>query len=349
MLFGTGEGRLRAMRINRRSFVGSLALLPAALAPAAEQLRAADPLPANKNIKWAVSLNLWGYFPGTKLTDILDVMQQTAFIGIRWTGFPGSLTKYGVTTDQLLAEMTKRKLNVVTISWNGALHDPAQRQQVLDSARDAMKFLAEFGANHLVVFSPSRGRGGSDAPGAFAEMCARCNQIGELAGTMGFTAGMHNHLGQMVQTQEEIDRFMAAVDPKLFGLSPDTAHLDLAGCDVVGTIEKYKSRIHFLDYKDAKRPAAAAPSGAGSGGAGAGAAGASGAAAPARAAGAGFIQNIYDLGDGEVDFPACHRVLKSMKYKGWICVDLDTARLGPMADYERCGAYVVKKLEPIYS
>jgi len=68
--------------------------------------------------------------------------------------------------------------------------------------------------------------------------------------------------------------------------------------------------------------------------------------APAR--GAGFIQNIYDLGDGEVDFPACHRVLKSMKYKGWICVDLDTARLGPMADYERCGAYVVKKLEPIY-
>jgi inosose dehydratase len=185
-------------------------------------------------------------------------------------------------------------------------------------------------------------------------MCARCNQIGELAGTMGFTAGMHNHLGQMVQTQEEIDRFMAAVDPKLFGLSPDTAHLDLAGCDVVGTLEKYKSRIQFLDYKDAKRPAApVVPSAAAQPGvAGAGAAGAVGAnassPAPARAAGAGFIQNIYDLGDGEVDFPACHRVLKSVKYKGWICVDLDTARLGPMADYERCGAYVVKKLEPIY-
>jgi sugar phosphate isomerase/epimerase len=235
-----------------------------------------------------------------------------------------------------------------------------------------MKFLAEFGANHLVVFSPSRTRGGADAPGAFAEMCARCNQIGELAGTMGFTAGMHNHLGQMVQTQEEIDRFMAAVDPKLFGLSPDTAHLDLAGCDVVGTLEKYKERIKFLDYKDAKRPAdaAAALSGAGASGTGASgtgasgagasgtgasgagasgaAAGAAGGAAPARAAGAGFIQNIYDLGDGEVDFPACHKVLTSVKYKGWVCVDLDTARLGPMADYQRCDAYIVKKLEPIY-
>jgi hypothetical protein len=38
-----------------------------------------------------------------------------------------------------------------------------------------------------------------------------------------------------------------------------------------------------------------------------------------------------------------------MKYRGWICVDLDTARLGPLADYQRCGAYIVKKLEPIYA
>jgi len=117
-------------------------------------------------------------------------------------------------------------------------------------------------------------------------------------------------------------------------------------------LEKYKDRIHFLDYKDAKRPApvvaAATPAAVAAGG-GAGNAAAAGVATAAPTRGAGFIQNIYDLGDGEVDFPGCHRVLKSKKYKGWICVDLDTARLGPMADYERCGAYVVKKLEPIYS
>jgi len=205
------------------------------------------------------------------------------------------------------------------------------------TARDAMKFLADFGANHLVVFSPSRTRSGADTPAAFQSLCECCNQIGELAGTMGFTAGMHNHLGQMVQTREEVDRFMSAVDPKLFGLSPDTAHLHLAGCDVVATLEKYKQRIRFLDYKDAKLPvpgnAAPPPSGA---------------SPPTPANTASFIQNIYDLGDGEVDFPGCHRILKSVQYKGWICVDLDRAQLGPMADYQRCDAYVVKKLEPIY-
>jgi inosose dehydratase len=207
----------------------------------------------------------------------------------------------------------------------------------VESARNAMKFLADFGANHLVVFSPSRTRPGAGTPEAFKALCDCCNQIGEVAGSMGFTAGLHNHMGQMVQTREEIDRFMATVDAKLFGLSPDTAHLDLAGCDVAGTLERYKRRIHFLDYKDARRTTPAAdvvqPNGR---------------VLAKDSENASFFSSIFDLGDGEVDFPGCHRVLKSIHYKGWICVDLDTARLGPRADYERCGKYVVEKLQPIY-
>jgi sugar phosphate isomerase/epimerase len=61
-----------------------------------------------------------------------------------------------------------------------------------------------------------------------------------------------------------------------------------------------------------------------------------------------FPNNIFDPGDGEVDFPGCHRVLKSIGFKGWLCVDLDIARKGPRASYERCGEYVVNKLESIY-
>ena len=92
-----------------------------------------------------------------------------------------------------------------------------------------MKFLADFGANHLVVFSPNRNLPATQTPAAFRELCERCNQIGELAGEIGFTAGLHNHMGQMVQNQDEVDRFMAMTDPRLFGLSPDTCHLNLAG------------------------------------------------------------------------------------------------------------------------
>ncbi|MGH9448525.1 MAG: sugar phosphate isomerase/epimerase family protein, partial [Terriglobia bacterium] len=234
------------MTINRRTFLSSLSLLSAALADAGSTL------PANGNVKWALSSALWRQLPPCSFSSILDVMQETGFIGIRLAGFPRILSHYGLTQAQLHREVSRRNLHVVTISFGGPLADPARRRQVLDSARTAMKFLADFGANHLVVFSPSRHSPGAKTPDAFRELCSRCDQIGELAGEMGFTAGLHNHLGEMVQTQQEVDRFMAMTNPKLFGLSPDTAHLYLAGCDVVGTINRYKRRIHFLDYKDAK-------------------------------------------------------------------------------------------------
>lgn len=321
--------------MNRREFIASASMIGAGLG--AGLAGAEESRPANRNIRWALSAALWNSRPSAKLADILDVMAATGFIGLRVTGFPHMLDRFGLTAAEFEREISKRNLHVATMSWNGALEDPAQRTQVLESARNAMKFLGDCGANHLVVFTPNRNKPGANTPAAFAELCARCNQIGELAGEMGFTAGLHNHMGEMVQTQEEVDRFMAMTDPKLFGLSPDTAHLDLAGCDVVGTIERYKHRIKFLDYKDARWTTPTSdwvqPDGK---------------VLAKDSPQARFLASIYDLGDGEVDFPGCHRVLKSLNYTGWICVDLDTARLGPKADFARCGDYIVKKLEPIY-
>jgi inosose dehydratase len=162
--------------------------------------------------------------------------------------------------------------------------------------------------------------------------------LGELAGELGFRVGLHNHLGEIVEKKDEIDLILAKVSPKLLYLAPDTAHLHLAGVDVVATFEKYKRRIIFADYKDARWtvPGADFVEDAGK-------------THPQASAEAKFLASIYDLGDGEIDFPACHRILKSVGYQGWLCVDLDTARHGPRASYERCGAYVVEKLEPIYA
>jgi inosose dehydratase len=188
----------------------------------------------------------------------------------------------------------------------------------------------------MLVFAPTRNRPGASTSAAFKELCECCNQIGELGGEMGFTVGLHNHLNAMVQTQEEIDRFMAMTDPKLFGLSPNTAHLYLAGCDVAGTLNRYKHRIHYMTYKDAKWTTPTKDLVV------------DGQVIPKDAPDAQFLNSIYDLGDGEVDFPACHRVLKSVNYKGWIGVNLDISRNGPLADYTRCGNYIVNKLEPIY-
>jgi sugar phosphate isomerase/epimerase len=282
--------------------------------------RAADRLPANRNVKWGLGSNLWNYFPGSTFTDILDVMRDTGFIGLRVTQFPQILKTYGISAKQMHDEASKRGCRIVTISFNGPAQDSARRGEMVANARAAMEFLKEFDARHLVVFSPNRNLGKAD--GAFQAMCEGFNEIGRAAGEMGFRAGLHNHIGQMVETPGELDRCMKLTDPKLFHFSPDTAHLHLAGFDVAKTLDRYKSRLMLADYKDAKRP-------------------------PGQ--GDTFDRNtIFDLGDGDIDFPACHRVLKSIGYQGWLIVDLDIARQGPLASYRRCGSYVVEKLEPVY-
>ncbi|HLH18603.1 MAG TPA: TIM barrel protein [Bryobacteraceae bacterium] len=284
--------------------------------------RAAARLPANRNVKWGLGSNLWNYFPRVPFTDILDVMRDTGFIGLRLTQYPQILKTYDITASRMQAEAARRGCRIVTLSFNGPFHDPARRGEVIANAKAAMEFLEPFGARHLVVFSPGRRNGSGDA--AFRAMCECFNEVGRAAREMGFSAGLHNHMGQMVQNADEIDRAMALTDPALFHFSPDTAHLHLAGCDVPKTLEKFKGRLMLADYKDARRPRAAA--------------------------GDAFDRNtIFDLGDGEIDFVSCHRVLKSISFRGWLIVDLDIARQGPRASYQRCGSYVVERLEPVYA
>jgi sugar phosphate isomerase/epimerase len=294
----------------------TLALLAAGLG------RAASRLPMNRNVKWGLGSNLWNSFPRVPFTDILDVMKDSGFIGIRLTQFPQILKTYDITAARMQAEALKRGCQIITISFNGPTHDPARRSEVIASAKTAMNFLKDFGANHLVVFPPNRSNGIGDA--AFKAMCESFNEIGSAAREIGFYAGLHNHMGEMVQTPDEIDRCMAMTDAKLFYFSPDTAHLLLAGCDVVKTLEKHKHRLMMADYKDAKRLAG-------------------------TKADSFDKESIFDLGDGDIDFVGCHRVLKSLAFKGWLVVDLDIARQGPGASYERSASYVVNRLESVYA
>jgi len=78
--------------MNRRAFLASFA---AALG------RAAARLPVNNNIKWALSLGLWQHFRPVAFTEILSVMRDTGFIGIRLTDFPRCFETYGLTPSQM--------------------------------------------------------------------------------------------------------------------------------------------------------------------------------------------------------------------------------------------------------
>ncbi|HZS51315.1 MAG TPA: TIM barrel protein [Bryobacterales bacterium] len=314
--------------MNRREFAASLAAALIAIRSGSEA--------AEKNISWALSLALWGHLAPVPFTEILDIMKDTGFTGIRMTSFPGCLKQYNLTIPSLQRELDKRGLRIATISFGGPADDRTKHEQIEKSAREALGFLKEFGATELVVFSPARVPKVL-VPERIHIAAEFYNHLGDVAKEYGFRAGLHNHLDQLAECQDEVEMFLKLTDPKRFGFAPDTAHLHLSGCNVAELFEKYADRLIFMDYKDSRNTPAAKdivlPNGQ---------------TLKAGTASATFMNSIYDLGDGEVNFPRLHRILKRRKYKGWICVDLDYVRASARESFGRCMKYVREKLEPIY-
>ncbi len=315
--------------MNRREFVSALA---GTLAAFRSQTDAAD-----KNISWALSLGLWNYLTPVPFTEILDIMKDTGFTGIRMTSFPGCLKQYNLTVPMLQKELDSRGLRIATISFGGPADDRTKHEQIEKNAREALSFLKEFGATELVVFAPSRVPK-ILVPQRIRIACEFYNHLGDVAKEYGFRAGLHNHLDELIEEQDEVELFLKSTDPKRFHFAPDTAHLHLAGCNVVELFEKYADRLIFMDYKDAKNTPADKDITY-----------QNGQVVKAGSANATFMNSIYDLGDGEIDFPHLTRILKRRRYKGWICVDLDYVRVSARDSFGRSMKYIRQKLDPIYA
>ena len=114
---------------------------------------------------------------------------------------------------------------------------------------------------------------------------------------------------------------MEMTDPQYFNLGPDTAQVWMGGGDSAAMFEKYKHGIVYMHYKDIRAYNRSLKN---------------------------YMDNVIELGRGVIDFPALHRILKSVNYKGWITIDLDNARISPLESAKVNREYIDKILNPIY-
>ena len=311
---------------------------------AALRERAESFYPATRDhIKWCVSSFLWtstqwpdeGILP---YTEMLDVIRDAGFNGYRFTGWPGIIDRIGMDLSQLEKELSKRNIQIATLSFGGPADDPAKQPAMEKSARDACQFLKRFGATEMVTFSPGR-------PNKvlvrehLRRACAFYNRLGDVCAEYGIRTGMHNHSqGQLVETQDEIETLLRLTDPKKFHWCPDTVHLYMANCDIIGLFTKYADRLIFFDLVDAKyeyqKDEMRLPNGK---------------VEKAGSQNGTFMLGNRDYGDGEVDLQGIMWILKKHKYKGWINIDHHYARISPRHSFERCMKYIREKLDPIYS
>ncbi len=81
----------------------------------------------------------------------------------------------------------------------------------------------------------------------FNELCRRVNYLTKACAAYGIRAAMHNHLGTLVETQEQLETFLERCPDA--GMVFDVGHLAVAGGNVREIMDKYYDRIEAIHLK----------------------------------------------------------------------------------------------------
>ena len=154
------------------------------------------------------------------------------------------------------------------------------------------------------------------------------NKLGKIAKDKGMTLTFHHHMGTVVQTEEEIDRFMEMVDPELVFLLFDSGHLSFAGIDPEKVLKNYVNRVKHVHLKDIRREMVE----------------------KSRNERWSFLKGVREgvftvPGDGDVDFAPIFRILEEAGYEGWVVVEAeqDPAKANPLEYAKKARAYIADK------
>jgi inosose dehydratase len=275
-------------------------------------LNAAEP-----NIRWALGLVTWR--GKAEWPEILPDIDAAGFDGVE--PFTAKFLN-----DEAMAQLESllpkySRIHMSSIYWSGPFHTVSEHDRLLQQSRQILGYLKRFGAERL-TFGPPR-PDVEDEKAGIANTAKIANAIGRMAlDDYKIKTDIHPHVGSLIENPRQIDMLMDQTDPKYFNLAPDTAQVWMGGGDPVPFFEKYKHRIIYMHYKDIRAYHRGLP---------------------------GYMDNVIELGRGVIDFPALHRILKSVKYKGWITIDLDNARISPRESAKVQKEYIDRVLAPIYS
>ena len=154
------------------------------------------------------------------------------------------------------------------------------------------------------------------------------NRLGKVAREKDMYLTFHHHMGTVIQTEEEIDRFMASVDPNYVFLLFDSGHCSFAGIDPAKVLKKYVDRVKHVHLKDLRKAVVE----------------------EARKNNWSFLQSVKNgsftvPGDGDVDFAPLFDILEESGYEGWVLVEAeqDPAKANPLEYAMKARAYIAEK------
>lgn len=174
----------------------------------------------------------------------------------------------------------------------------------------AIEWTAALGKSYVWAYSPAKD---------FDTFCRQVNIQVAYCRRWGICGGLHNHLGSLVESQEQLETFLAKCPD--CGLILDTAHLAAAAGNSIAIAKKYASRIVALHLKDWL------------------------VTHPQIGLDKWFERGHFcALGEGNIglDNIAVMKTLKSCGYDGWVFVEQDTHLQDPLKDLAGSREYLRK-------
>ena len=218
---------------------------------------AAPPVAANLCLGSAP--DSWGvWFPADdRQVPYTRFLDELVAAGYAWF----ELGPYGyLPTDpaELAREAGRRGLRVSGGTVFGALHRPAEWDQMLAATRRVAELTAAAGAQHLVFIPPlfrdektgARTESAELGDAQWATLTAAAIELGQiLLNDYDVRLCLHPHADTHVQTQPDIERFLDGTDPEYVWLCLDTGHVAYGGGDAIGLIRRYGSRVGYVHIK----------------------------------------------------------------------------------------------------
>ncbi|MBB4685361.1 sugar phosphate isomerase/epimerase family protein [Amycolatopsis jiangsuensis] len=271
-------------------------------------------------ISWGVcEVPGWG-----RVLDAPAVLGEMAGLGITATelGPPGYLPRDPGELNALLAGY---RLRLVGGFLAVALHE--NPEAAIAEAEASTALFAACGAEVLVLAAATGLDGYDERPALSAAewstVVTTAGRIRDLAARHGLKTVLHPHVGTHVETEAEVERFLADSD---LPLCLDTGHLLIGGTDPVALARRHPSRVGHLHLKDVRGDLAAAVR--------------AGELPYTEAVGRGLY---VPLGEGDVDIEAMVRFVAEAGYDGWYVLEQDTA-LGEDSPVDRPGRDVAVSL-----
>ncbi|QWF78215.1 sugar phosphate isomerase/epimerase family protein [Amycolatopsis sp. CA-230715] len=253
-------------------------------------------------ISWGVcEVPGWG-----RVLDAPAVLAEMAELGITATelGPPGYLPRDPAELRELLGH---HGLSLVGGFLAVPLHqDP---DAAVAAAEDSAALFAACGADVLVLAAATGSAGYDERPTLTASswdtLVATSARVRDIAEGHGLRAVLHPHVGTHVETEAEVERFLADSD---LPLCLDTGHLLIGGTDPVDLAKRHPARIGHLHLKDVRGALAD----------------------DVRAGNLPYAEAVRrglypPLGDGDVDVEAMVRFVHDAGYDGWYVLEQDTA------------------------